>query len=422
MIKAFANIASEIGNSNHSLSVIAFDTSDDIFEAKILKILERPRKSSQFVVGARRPKVSTTNAVIFIETVRSLRLFNEKAELTSNYSKPYQFFVICREATFETISSLEENNFTAAAIQFEYFIVDKGSSITLLTFVWYTSVKCGVAQLIEVNMFSKKTNRWANNNFKIDKFQNFYGCTLRFNFKEKLPSYQSVAVNLETEKILCRGFLCGMAKDISTNLNFDFKSNYASADVFYFENVESDFNWYMTSLNIVSEFYLREGTVFFFTDPFIFTDHWMAIPPGVKLSAYEKFILPFDDATWTWIAITFGTTFFTIFVLKFVKTDIRNFIVGRSQRDPVLNVFRVFFGGSQQHCPGRNFARYLLMMFILFCLIIRTTYQGKTFEFLQKDLRKPTVQSIKEMIALNYTFYLNSHFVGYFKDHEMVKR
>lgn len=32
------------------------------------------------------------------------------------------------------------------------------------------------------------------------------------------------------------------------------------------------------------------------------------------------------------------------------------------------------------------------------------------FEFLQKEMRKPTVKTIEEMIDQNYTFYMTLHF------------
>lgn len=55
--------------------------------------------------------------------------------------------------------------------------------------------------------------------------------------------------------------------------------------------------------------------------------------------------------------------------------------------------------------PGRNFARYMLMIYILFCMIIRVAYQAKQFEFLQKEMRPADVETIEEMIAENFTFY-----------------
>lgn len=50
------------------------------------------------------------------------------------------------------------------------------------------------------------------------------------------------------------------------------------------------------------------------------------------------------------------------------------------------------------------------MLVIMFSLIIRTAYQGKMFEFLQKEMLKPTIRSIEEMIEQNYTIHVVSGF------------
>jgi hypothetical protein len=42
----------------------------------------------------------------------------------------------------------------------------------------------------------------------------------------------------------------------------------------------------------------------------------------------------------------------------------------------------VMLGGGLFILPGRNFARFNLMMYILFCLVIRTAYQGVQFNMM----------------------------------------
>jgi hypothetical protein len=55
--------------------------------------------------------------------------------------------------------------------------------------------------------------------------------------------------------------------------------------------------------------------------------------------------------------------------------------------------------------PGRNFARYILMVYVLFCLILRSAYLGKQFEFMFKDIRPKDVETIEELIEKNFTIY-----------------
>jgi hypothetical protein len=56
--------------------------------------------------------------------------------------------------------------------------------------------------------------------------------------------------------------------------------------------------------------------------------------------------------------------------------------------------------------PDNNFGRIILMNFILFCLIIRTGYQGVLFEMLSTDMRKQSPNTMEELYKQNYTIYL----------------
>src|SRR5690349_12981924 len=120
--------------------------------------------------------------------------------------------------------------------------------------------------------------------------------------------------------------------------------------------------------------------------------------------------MPFDFFTWALIASTFVASFLAILILYFVKRSIRDFVIGSNVTTPSLNVVQIFFGISQVILPRRNFARYLTMLFIIFCLIIRTAWQGKMYEFMQKDVAKPEVQTVEEMIDKGYTFCMEEDF------------
>jgi hypothetical protein len=54
-----------------------------------------------------------------------------------------------------------------------------------------------------------------------------------------------------------------------------------------------------------------------------------------------------------------------------MSMQVQKFVFGRDIQTPTLNVASIFLTGAQFKEPGRNFARFLLMMFILWSLIIR---------------------------------------------------
>ncbi|KAG5673138.1 hypothetical protein PVAND_003209 [Polypedilum vanderplanki] len=86
---------------------------------------------------------------------------------------------------------------------------------------------------------------------------------------------------------------------------------------------------------------------------------------------------------------------------------------------PMLNVLRTFFGISQTRLPQDSFPRFILIFFILFCLVIRTAYQGVFFELLTTDMRKPLPETIDDLLDRNYTIYTSNtsfstrHFIQY---------
>jgi hypothetical protein len=46
------------------------------------------------------------------------------------------------------------------------------------------------------------------------------------------------------------------------------------------------------------------------------------------------------------------------------------------------------------------------MVFIVFCLIIRTAYQGVLFEMITTDMRKESPNTMEELLQKNYTIYI----------------
>lgn len=151
--------------------------------------------------------------------------------------------------------------------------------------------------------------------------------------------------------------------------------------------------------------YLRSKVMtnseFYYQVPFI-----MIVPPGSQLSAFEKLFRPFSLVVWILLLLTFSTAFLVITIIKFQKNFLQEFIFGNGNRSPYLNVLIGFVGGSQTVEPQRNFARFLLIMYLLFCLVKRSLYQGALFQFLQTDDRHSEVQSIDEVAELNFKVYM----------------
>ncbi|KAG5671926.1 hypothetical protein PVAND_002094 [Polypedilum vanderplanki] len=132
-------------------------------------------------------------------------------------------------------------------------------------------------------------------------------------------------------------------------------------------------------------------------------------PPG-SLSSYEKLVMPFDKVTWILLSLTFLITFIVIKVVHRKSKKIQNIIFGEKVCAPAYNVVGILFGIPQPSLPKNSFARFILMMFIIFCLIFRTAYVGVIFELLALNIQKQSPQTLIEL--MNDSFALVPGDVG----------
>ena len=145
------------------------------------------------------------------------------------------------------------------------------------------------------------------------------------------------------------------------------------------------------------------GVGYHVTSTFQQTSFVFLITPGEPVTITEKLFLPFDSFTWIMLIVTFVIAFVVIFVANFVPKKLRKLVLGRGIKTPGLNIFYIFFGIGQMKIPDKSFPRFLLMVFILFCLIFRTCYQSKLFEFMTSDMRKPSPLTIDDLYENDFT-------------------
>lgn len=130
------------------------------------------------------------------------------------------------------------------------------------------------------------------------------------------------------------------------------------------------------------------------------------IPTGEPYTAFEKLFRPFNNVVWIFLILTFSIAVVSLFIIRCQNKKIRKFIIGESSSNPYLNMIHIFVGGSLPVLPKRNFARTLLMIFMLFCLVQRSIYQSSLYLFLQSDGTKPPMTTIDEMMQRNFVFYI----------------
>lgn len=152
--------------------------------------------------------------------------------------------------------------------------------------------------------------------------------------------------------------------------------------------------------------------------------YFFVVSPGSKLSNFEKLLQPFDRVVWILLVITFLIGVFIILTLQFnYFKKLKFFVFGSKAHDHgnhLLNMLIVIFGGTQPKLPQYNFARFLLMMFILLCLVMRSAYQSSLYKFLQSDKRHKNVESIDDMVEQEYDLYMHQEDLHLFENQPKV--
>ena len=144
------------------------------------------------------------------------------------------------------------------------------------------------------------------------------------------------------------------------------------------------------------------------------------IPPGDLYTSFEKVILPFDTETWIGLLITIMSAVATILIVNRFFSKVKTIFYGSKVQNPIFNITRGFFGIGQTTLPDGNFARLILISFLFWCLVIRTAYQGKLFEFTTTAVRKPEMRTLEELRKNNFTLYLPGRY-EYFKKLDFLK-
>jgi len=122
----------------------------------------------------------------------------------------------------------------------------------------------------------------------------------------------------------------------------------------------------------------------------------------------EKLILPFDHETWYGICIIFIISCIVITIFNRLSKRFKEMMYGSTGGTAAFNTFQTFFGISHVEVPNGNFARIVMICFVCWCLVIRTAYQGKLFEFTTTAIRKPEIKTLDELKEKNFTLFFSN--------------
>lgn len=351
------------------------------------------------------------NNIIVLDDIESFRVLNGNLDSNIFSFRAYYLIVGIKgkiQATEEIFKTLWNKNIFNANVIY----VNRGE-VEVTTFLPFGNEVCG-------SYLPKVVGNFRNGSFRSmkafypNKFKNLRGCPLKIaTFEEPLAIMKKSYSN---GSFSYSGFDLDLVVEISKALNF-------KIDLKFFEGrtVKSKLCNNGTLSGVLCEianheaqisigrYFLDVGSLnildnsaSYFSYPYVFV-----VSPARKLTNLEKLFHPFDRVVWFCFGILLITAIAVIQTLRCKLKRHQAFVFGTKIRHPLTNMLIVIVGSSQPKLPGRNFSRFLLMKFMIFCLVFRSAYQGSVYKFLQSDRSQKIVETIDELVEQKFNLYMH---------------
>lgn len=417
---------------DEKLDIICYECGD--FESRDLmeKTVRMQHKNELIAIRAVKGNSSSpfdcllnSSAVMLFDSLEVYENFSRfvywKQELAS---KRPNHVVYVRGLTWKGIEALKLNfgapNNTHAEHVFlnvNYLVNVNSTTIELITRIAYAE-DCFI-DFITINHFSKFTQKWHSDNFFPRKSANLHNCSINYFYQNVEPTFYKVRDRL-SRKVHLAGCSYNVHEAIAKKLNIN-AIYYSNADLL---SPELSSTIRITAVLDVVHFQKSFAFNQMQLESFVFIESvGFLVPPGQSISQFEKLFMMFDVDAWMAIIATLLGGYSVIFVISlFGSRRIQDLIFGENVRTAYMNLIRAIFGIAQTVLPEKSFARFILMMFIILCLILRTCHQSMLYLLLQLDLRLPVLKTIDEAIEKNFTFYMTMGSGRTFGNAEFVDR
>ena len=341
------------------------------------------------------------DAIFLFDKLENYQKVKAKIETAMSYhdiSRPLNHLVHCEDSTNLSLQKMLTSD------SYESFLLKSNDEISLHTMTMFTKKQCRPEQLVEINQFSSMERKWKTEKFFRPRIENFNGCVLHIEISSvlndiKMPFFNELDNKYDDSPTITEGSMIDMFEALSTHLNFTFIFG-SYIDASRNPNLQP-IDMTIGPLKFIESKYFDKSIS---SDPICSTSDVFVVPPGEYYTSWEKLLMPFDRPTWICLGIVFAAAFFVIFLLKLRKSSsVYEFVIGSNIETPGLNVVAILMGIGQMSLPKRNMSRFMFINFVIFCLIMRTAYQGKYFEFLTSDMRKKPIETIEELKDKNFT-------------------
>ncbi|KAG5672235.1 hypothetical protein PVAND_002377 [Polypedilum vanderplanki] len=351
-------------------------------------------------------KSINSSSIVLASNPKILKNFLNRISVQKKSINDLSILIYCQ---YFDVSIFHDNAIspkTLVHLKFIYFLQQMNEDIIkLYTFNEFSSIECQNVQLESVGIFIINQSKWLILE-RLDKYYNFNQCPIVVASPQHNKYF--FAYSLVEENFI------GLIPDIVTIVaeKYNFTVFYEMIDFITKKGVYLKYKFIEIPGKVLKhpDIIIRDSSLFGHEIEYyhaislgIEARMIFAISPGELYTSYEKLLLPFDLTTWIFLILTFITAFSFISMFNLASRNVKDLIYGKSIKHPALNVVSIFFGIALKKIAKENASRILLILFIWFCLIFRTCYQSKIFEFMTNEMRKPSPQTINELFEQNFT-------------------
>lgn len=359
----------------------------------------------------------------------SIASFFELMKLSSSSDFDFDGFNMfhVQNGTLDDVSKILKTMWSVSIYNVIVLFENK-DAVSLMSFTPFTSSDCRVSKPIIVNQM--KDGQFLNTDlFFHKKFKNLFNCGVKIAASESTPSI--MGTKHSDGSYSYRGYDYELISLLSKLMNFKIELDFTSKTGSWGEIFENGSSTGTIKKLMDGEADFIVGNLFLMTTRMKYMSNTLSycsvpvvliIPPGKLFTSFEKLFKPFQTTVWIYVIVIIFIGFIVIFITKAQNKSVQHFVFGKGVSYQHLNMLLIFVGGSQHSLPRYNFSRFILMTFILFCLVGRTLYQGSLYKFIQADNQSAEIATIDELVQEGFDFYMYNTYQDFVKTSRIYKR
>ncbi|CAG9809741.1 unnamed protein product [Chironomus riparius] len=350
------------------------------------------------------------SAFVIIRSYSDFRAFFNKLVPTNFFYNGY-FMIALISDTFLEIQDIFSDLWKLQIYNVIVIVEDGHERLSIFTFFPFrSSADCMNTTPVLINEFINGSFTRGLSNIFPNKMKNLQQCEVKVATSNDIPPHMVLrAMSDGTFNIFGRDFeiIDALSKSLNFKINFNYIGQYGC--ILEIRGIEGALKKVYENKSdlVIADCWLRINRMEMFdTSTTYFTDKIvMAFPPIPELTSFEKLFYPLSLTIWILLGLYLWVGISTIFIIKKKSKVVQNFVIGENVNYPYFNMLIGILGLQQNRLPGNNFARFLLMNFLILCLVMRTVYQGKLFQILQANMKHSEPQTLAEMQQLGYKFH-----------------